>query len=149
MSSHASCIGCRSRPTVAGRPSIVVISSVDLICETGTQHGLNALPLMWHVHALQTPRPQPYFGPLTPRTSRRTHSRRTSPSTSALTRLPLRMKVWIGMGSAPPPLRALLLAHGLLVHLRLGQAVGRRLRDRRHGRVGLEAQGAVVVEREA
>src|SRR3954453_24034213 len=101
MSSHASCIGCSSRPTVAGRPSIVVMRSVGLICETGTEHGLNALPLMWLVHAWQTPRPQPYLGPVTPRTSRRTHSRRTSSSTSALTRLPLRMKVCRGIGQFP------------------------------------------------
>ena len=26
--------------------------------------GLNALPLMWLVHAWQTPSPQPYFGPV-------------------------------------------------------------------------------------
>src|SRR3954470_11904458 len=98
MSSHASCIGCRSRPTVAGSPSIVVMWSVDLICETGTEHGLNALPLMWLVQALQTPMPQPYFGPGTPRRSRRTHSSRTSSSTSTDTRLPLRMKVCVAMG---------------------------------------------------
>jgi hypothetical protein len=33
-------------PTVAGRPSIVVIWSVGLMSDTRTEHGLNALPLM-------------------------------------------------------------------------------------------------------
>src|SRR4051812_30427321 len=75
--------------------------SVGLICEIGTEHGLNFLPLMWLVQAWQTPMPQPYFGPRTPRTSRRTHRTRTSPSTSALTRLPLRMKEWTGTAQAP------------------------------------------------
>src|SRR4051794_40337855 len=75
--------------------------SVGRICEIGTEHGLNFLPLMWLVHAWQTPMPQPYFGPRTPRTSRRTHRTRTSSSTSALTRLPLRMKEWTGTAQAP------------------------------------------------
>ena len=51
LSSQAACIGCRSLPTVAGRPSIVVILSEDLICEIGTEQGLKALPLMWLVQA--------------------------------------------------------------------------------------------------
>jgi len=63
---------------VAGRPSIVVTSSVGLIFDTGTEQGLNALPLMWDVQDLQTLSPRPYFGPVMPRMSRRTHSRRTS-----------------------------------------------------------------------
>src|SRR4051812_11662178 len=90
-------MGCRSLPTVAGSPSIVVMRSVDLICPTGTEHGLNFLPLMWLVQAWQTPMPQPYLGPLTPRMSRMTQSRRTSLSTSTRTRLPLRMKVCTGI----------------------------------------------------
>src|SRR5439155_25509036 len=46
---------------------------------------------------------------------------------------------------------ALLAVARLLAHrpgLRLGQAVGRRRRDGRHGRIRLEAERAVVVERE-
>ncbi len=43
---------------------MLVISSLDLMSDTGTEHGLNALPLMWQVQALQTSRPQPYFGPV-------------------------------------------------------------------------------------
>src|ERR1019366_1301979 len=100
---------------------------------TGTAQGLNALPLMWLVQALQTSRPHPYLGPWTPRRSRRTHSSRTLPSQSTVTRLPLRMNEWRGIGFSV----------GLL------EAVGRRLRQRRHGRVGLEAQRQVVIDREA
>ena len=59
----------------------MVIWSVGLMSLTGTEHGLNALPLMWQVQALQTSRPQPYFGPWTPSRSRSTHSRRTSSAT--------------------------------------------------------------------
>src|SRR6266568_849910 len=65
-SSQARCMGCRSEPALAASPSIVVISSVGAIAETGTARGLKALPLMWQVHALQTATPQPYFGPVTP-----------------------------------------------------------------------------------
>ena len=86
-------MGWRSFPTVAGRPSIVVIWSVLLMSETGTEHGLKALPLMWQVQALQTSRPQPYFGPCTPSRSRSTHSRRTSSAQSTLTCLPLTTNV--------------------------------------------------------
>src|SRR5438477_2080584 len=123
MLSHASCIGCRSRPTVAGRPSIVVIWSVGLMSAIRTEHGLNALPLMWQVHAWQTPRPQPYFGPCTPRTSRRTQSTRTSLSQLTVTLLPLRMNVWVAMGGS---------SVGLV------EAVGRRLGYRRDCRHGVE-----------
>ena len=38
---------------------MVVIRSVGLIVEIGTEHVLNALPLMWQVQAWQTPMPQP------------------------------------------------------------------------------------------
>jgi hypothetical protein len=72
---------------------MVVTSSVGLIFDTGTEQGLNALPLMWDVHDLQTFSPQPYFGPVMPRMSRRTHSSRTSSSTSTVTGLPLSLKV--------------------------------------------------------
>src|SRR3954452_11745666 len=136
-------MGCRSRPLVAARPSIVVMRSVDLICEIGTEHGLNFLPLMWLVQAWQTPMPPPYFGPLTPSRSRMTHSRRTSSSTSTRTRLPLRMKLWTGTSGSLP-----LLLRRLLAYAGLGQPVGRRLRDRRHGRERPEVQRLVVVERE-
>src|SRR3954452_24650346 len=141
-------MGCSSRPLVAARPSIVVISSVGLICEIGTEHGLNFLPLMWLVQAWQTPMPQPYFGPRTPRTSRSTHSRRTSSSTSTRTRLPLRMKLCTGIVSAPPPGLLALLRGAPAAHLVLGQPVGRRLRAGRHGRERIEVQRLVVVERE-
>src|SRR3954465_4143765 len=90
-------MGCSSRPLVAARPSLVVMWLVVLICEIGTEHGLNLRPLMWLVQAWQTPMPQPYLGPLRPSTSRSTHRTRTSSSTSALTCLPLRMKVWVGI----------------------------------------------------
>src|SRR3954467_2923340 len=73
------------------------MGALGLILPTGTEHGLNALPLMWLVHAWQTPMPQPYFGPVTPRRSRRTHSSRTSLGASTLTRLPLRMNEWVGI----------------------------------------------------
>src|SRR3954469_5186672 len=139
-------MGCSSLPTLAPRPSIVVMRSVLLIWEIGTEHGLNFWPLMWLVHALQTPMPQPYFGPWTPSTSRRTQSSRTSSSTSTRTRLPLRMKLWTGTSGSPP--RRLLLRLPLRLrpaHARLGQAVGRRLWDRRHGRERVEVQGRVVV----
>ena len=49
-----------------------------VMSDTGTEQGLNALPLMWHVQALQTSRPQPYFGPWIPSRSRSTHRRRRS-----------------------------------------------------------------------
>src|SRR3954469_6051271 len=124
-------MGCSSLPTLAPRPSIVVMRSVLLIWEIGTEHGLNFWPLMWLVHALQTPMPQPYFGPWTPSTSRRTQSSRTSSSTSTRTRLPLRMKLWTGT-SGSLPLRL------LLAYARLGEAVLRRLGDRRHRRERVE-----------
>src|SRR5215470_1382720 len=89
-------MGWRSLPTVAGRPSIVTISSVGLMFETDTEQGLKALPLMWLVHALQTPSPHPYFGPVTPSRSRSTHSKRTSSSQSTETCLPLSVNVWTG-----------------------------------------------------
>ena len=66
---------------------------VRLISETGTEQGLNALPLMWLVQALQTLMPQPYLGPVTPRRSRITQSRRTSSSMSTVTYSPLSLKV--------------------------------------------------------
>ena len=72
---------------------MLVISSVDLMSDTGTEQGLNALPLMWQVQALQTSRPQPYFGPFTPSRSRSTQSRRRSSWQSTLTCLPLRTKL--------------------------------------------------------
>ena len=81
----------------AGRPSMVVISSVRLMRSMGTAHGLNALPLMCDVQALQTLMPQPYLGPVTPRMSRRTQSRRTLSATSTVTVLPLSLKVCFGM----------------------------------------------------
>jgi hypothetical protein len=99
LSSHACCTGWSGFPTLAARPSMVVILSVALIWETGTAQVLNALPLMWHVQAWQTPTPQPYFGPWTPRRSFRTHSSRTSPGQSTLTRFPLRMNVYWGTGA--------------------------------------------------
>src|SRR5579884_224957 len=99
---------------------------------TGTEHGLNARPLMWQVQALHTPRPQPYLGPLTPRRSRRTHSRRTPSSQSTETDWPLRMKVCVGM-----------LLEGVL------QAVGGGRRDRGDGGQRREAEGEVVVDGEA
>ena len=51
---------------------------------------------MWQVQALQTSRPQPYFGPVTRSRSRMTHSSRTSSATSTLTFLPFRMNEWVG-----------------------------------------------------
>src|SRR5690606_20354540 len=41
--------------------------------------------------------PHPYFGPVTPRTSRRTHRMRTSSSTSTVTVSPLSWKVCFGI----------------------------------------------------
>jgi hypothetical protein len=86
-------MGCSGLPTVAGSPSIVVISSSGPIWLTGTEHGLNARPLMWLVHALQTLMPQPYLGPVMPRMSRRIQSRRTSSGASTVTDLPLTLNV--------------------------------------------------------
>src|SRR3954454_23475682 len=97
---------------------MVVIRSVVLICETGTAQGLNALPLMWEVQARHTRMPQPYLGPVTPRTSRSTHRRRTSSSASTRTRLPFRMKECSGTVSA--------FGKGLLDE---AQPVDRALRD--------------------
>src|SRR4051812_48367906 len=105
--------------------------------------------------------PHPYLGPLTPRTSRSTHSTRTSSSTSALTRLPLRMKVCVAT-SAPPvgllgvmPRRAALApapalggSLGRREHAGLREAVARRLRDRRDVREGREVERRVVVDGE-
>ena len=45
---------------------MVVTSSVGSMSPTRTEHGLNALPLMCEVQALQTLMPQPYFGPVRP-----------------------------------------------------------------------------------
>src|SRR5882724_7579966 len=89
-------MGCRALPTVVGSPSMVVISSVGWSALTGIAHGLTALPLRWLVHALQTLMPQPYFGPVTPRMSRSTHSRRTSSATVTVTCSPLTRKVCSG-----------------------------------------------------
>src|ERR1700716_797320 len=122
-------MGCRSWPTVAGRPSILVISSVGLIWDTGTAHGLNALPLMCDVQALHTSRPQPYFGPVTPNRSRSTHSRRTLSSASTVTCVPLSTKVWLDTG---------------LLLERVGETVGGRLRGGRFQRIRRETQVAVV-----
>ena len=72
---------------------MVVTSSSAPSRPTGTAQGLNALPLMWDVHALHTLIPQPYFGPVIPSRSRSTHRTRTSSSTSTVTRSPLTMKV--------------------------------------------------------
>ena len=57
----------RRAVTVSGSPSMVVTSSSGRELADRTAHGLNALPLMWDVQALQTLMPQPYFGPVTPR----------------------------------------------------------------------------------
>ena len=66
-------------------------------------HGLNAAPSRWLVHALHTPTPQPYFGPVTPSRSRSTQS---SGSSAARRRrwcvAPLRVKVKVGI-VAPQP----------------------------------------------
>ena len=80
----------------------MVILSSGSISATGTEQGLNALPLMWQVHAWQTPMPQPYFGPVTPRRSRSTHSSADVVVDSRrVTRLPLRMKVCWSASDAP------------------------------------------------
>src|SRR3954451_14028806 len=155
MSSHASCIGCSGLPTLAARPSIVVTWSVGSRSPTGVQHGLNFLPLMWLEQAWQTPMTQPYFGTVTPRRSRRTHSSRTSLGASTLTRLPLRMNEWVGiavssarlLGGRAPGL-ALPARGGPRPHPGPLQAVGRRLGDRRLGRERREVQRRVVVDRE-
>src|SRR5262249_55181415 len=123
-------MGWRSLPTDAGRPSIVTISSVGLMFETDTEQGLKALPLMWLVAALQTPSPQPYFGPVTPSRSRNTHSRRTSSSQSTETCLPLSVNVWTGTVAPCSD---------------LGAVVGRRLGQRRHGRIRGEAERLFVI----
>src|SRR6476469_3324393 len=112
---------------------MVVISSPAWTSEIRTEHGLNALPLMCDVQALQTSMPQPYFGPVTPRMSRSTHSRRTSSGASTLTRLPLSLKVCLGTAD--------LLAG-------VTQAVAARLRDGRLGRERRERQRVAVVDRE-
>jgi len=71
----------------------LVISSVGSRSPTGTEHGLNALPLTWDVQALQTLMPQPYLGPVTPRMSRSTQRSLTSGSTSTVTVSPFSRKV--------------------------------------------------------
>ena len=86
-------MGCRDLPTVAGSPSIVVTSSSGLRSLTETEQGLNATPLRWQVQALQTLMQHPYLGPVTPRTSRMTQSRRMLSGTSTVTGSPLRRKV--------------------------------------------------------
>src|SRR5699024_8314612 len=63
------------------------------------EHGLNALPLIWQVQALHTLMPHPYFGPVTPRRSRSTHSNRTSFSASTVTCSPLSLNVCLGMNT--------------------------------------------------
>src|SRR5882762_9631604 len=70
------------------------------MCEIETEQGWNALPFRWHVHALQTSRPHPYFGPVMPSRSRSTHRTRSSSPQLTVTDLPLRMKLCCGTG--PP-----------------------------------------------
>src|SRR5689334_19694539 len=112
---------------------MVVISSFSEMSETCTEQGLKALPLMWQVQALQTLMPQPYLGPVTPSMSRITQSRRTSSSTSTVTRSPLSVKVCVGMRVSS---------------VGVAEAVGRRLGDRGHERLGLEGERVLVVDRE-
>ena len=76
---------------------MVVISSSGSRSPTFTEQGLKALPLMWDVHALHTLIPQPYFGPVTPSRSRRTHRTRSLLATLTVTRSPLRTKVCLGI----------------------------------------------------
>src|ERR1700727_3066976 len=125
-------MGCSGLSTVAASPSIVTMWSFFLICPTGTEQGLNDLPLMKLVHARQTSSPQPYFGPWTLRWSRRTQSSRTSFAHSTWTRLPLTRNVCFGISGSSADLG------GLAGEL---QSVGGRLRQRRDGRIWREAEG--------
>src|SRR3954454_20416220 len=75
---------------------MVVTSSSGFRSPTGTEHGLNALPLMCDVQALHTSMPHPYFGPVMPSRSRRTHNSRTSSGASTVTRRPLTRNVCFG-----------------------------------------------------
>src|SRR5579883_948944 len=113
---------------------MVVTSSVGATSLTWTEQGLKALPLMWLVHARHTSSPQPYFGPWMPSRSRRTQSSRTLSSHSTVTCSPLTTKLWVDIEAS---------SEGVL------QAVGGRLRQRGNGRDDVEAQGLVVVDREA
>src|SRR5687768_11412326 len=63
---------------------------------TGVTHGLKASPSTWLVHALQTPTPQPYLGPVMPSLSRRTHNMGRSAGASMVTGLPLTVNVKAG-----------------------------------------------------
>src|SRR5260221_1154356 len=57
--------------------------------DTGTEHERTGSPFRCTVHAPHCAMPQPNFGPFTSRTSRNTHSRGISGSTSTLDFFPL------------------------------------------------------------
>src|SRR6478735_5227501 len=122
-------MGCRSAPTVSGRPSIVVISSSGPTSLTCTEQGLKALPLRCEVQALQTLMPHPYLGPVMPRTSRRTQRSRTSSATSTVTDSPFTRKVCCAMGCSS---------------VGVGEAVGGRRRHRGDEGLRGERHGPVV-----
>src|SRR2546426_574364 len=75
---HASCTGCVPS---ADSPSIVVMG-VPTARPTGSEHDRTASPLTSTVQAPHWPIPQPYFVPVNPIESRRTHSSGVSGSTS-------------------------------------------------------------------
>src|SRR5260370_31114765 len=68
---------------VAPIASIVVIADVPTLSTEVTQERV-ATPSTWTVHAPQSAMPQPNFVPVIPSTSRNTHKRGVSPSTSTV-----------------------------------------------------------------
>src|SRR5439155_13691169 len=93
-SSHACWTGCSTSPLA--RPSIVV-TRLPATDDTGVTHVCTALLLTRHVQALQTLTPQPYFGPVMPSLSRRTHSSARSAGASTLTGWSFTRKLYVGI----------------------------------------------------
>src|SRR5947207_4593393 len=94
-SSHACWTGWSVSPLA--RPSIVV-TRLPATDETGVTHVCTAWLLTRHVQALQTLTPQPYFGPVMPSLSRRTHSNARSAGASTLTGWSFTRKLYVGIG---------------------------------------------------
>src|SRR4051794_39812892 len=94
---HACCTGWSVPPPA--RPSIVVTAR-PAQSATGVMHGLNAPPSRWLVHALHTPTPQPYFGPVTPSRSRRTHSNGSSAAAVTVVLAPFSVNVKLGIAGS-------------------------------------------------
>src|SRR3979409_1357548 len=85
LATHAFCSGCSP---LGESPSMVVIF-LPAAAETGVEHERTGLPLMCTVQAPHCAMPQPNLVPVSPSSSRITHSSGVSAGCSELTSLPL------------------------------------------------------------